>query len=105
VPALLWLLQVRQDAWQGRYLLLYVTPELVVNATDQLQQLHRSRGIGLVAVDEAHCVSEWGHDFRRSYRQLGLIRQALPDVPIMALTATATPQVQQVGGIRSCRRQ
>lgn len=54
-----------------------------------------STGLTLVAVDEAHCVSQWGHDFRADYRELGVIRTWLPHVPFLALTATATPMVQK----------
>ena len=54
-----------------------------------------STGLTLLAVDEAHCVSQWGHDFRADYRELGVIRRWLPHVPFLALTATATPLVQK----------
>ncbi|WIA16435.1 hypothetical protein OEZ85_013122 [Tetradesmus obliquus] len=87
--------EVKRKAWAGEYQLLYITPELATGNTAALQQLHATRRIGLIAIDEAHCVSEWGHDFRPSYRQLGVLRQALPGVPIMAVTATATQRVQQ----------
>ena len=87
---------MKADAWAGQYLFIYITPELATNSTSQLQQLQRSKGLALIAIDEAHCVSEWGHDFRPCYRQLGMLREALPGVPIMALTATATQKVQQV---------
>ncbi|KAL4458301.1 hypothetical protein ABPG75_013166 [Micractinium tetrahymenae] len=77
--------------------LLYVTPELL--ATDSF--LHCLRGayaadsLLLCAVDEAHCVSSWGHDFRHAYRKLWLLRKELPRLPIMALTATASERVQR----------
>jgi ATP-dependent DNA helicase RecQ len=77
---------------QGIYKLLYAAPERVMNGgfIDDLKRW----GVSGVAVDEAHCVSEWGHDFRPEYRQLARLRDELPGVPFLALTATATRRVQ-----------
>jgi ATP-dependent DNA helicase RecQ len=83
---------------QGRYRLLYVSPErLVGEASDGfLSLLSSSPGcqVSFVAVDEAHCISQWGHDFRPEYRQLGRLRQLLPGVSLHAYTATATARVR-----------
>ena len=78
---------------RGEVRLLYVTPERfrVGSFLDDIRAL----GIDLFAVDEAHCVSQWGHDFRPDYRRLGEIRQELGAPPCIALTATATPEVQE----------
>jgi ATP-dependent DNA helicase RecQ len=80
-------------AQQGRVKLLYVAPERFDSEHFQ-QRLGRLK-VSLLAVDEAHCVSEWGHDFRPSYLRLGGARELLGDPPIAALTATATPEVRQ----------
>jgi ATP-dependent DNA helicase RecQ len=77
---------------QGRFKLLYVAPERLV-MTGFFERLQRWN-VKLVAVDEAHCISEWGHDFRPEYRQLALLRERFPGVPLMALTATATERVR-----------
>jgi ATP-dependent DNA helicase RecQ len=78
---------------QGEYRLLYVAPErlMVGNLLANLKQW----SVGLIAIDEAHCISEWGHDFRPEYRQLAKVRDTLPDTPVMALTATATTRVRE----------
>src|SRR5580698_7708404 len=76
----------------GEYRLLYVAPERLM-LSGFLDDLQRWR-VNLVAVDEAHCISEWGHDFRPEYRQLAGLRGLFPDVPLMALTATATERVR-----------
>lgn len=88
--------------------LLYVTPEfLEKNATLQttLDNLDAEGLLARFVVDEAHCISTWGHDFRPAYRKLAMIRRRFPRVPIMALTATATPVVYEdcvkVLGMRS----
>jgi ATP-dependent DNA helicase RecQ len=78
--------------FQGQYRLLYVAPERLMVASF-LEKLREWR-INLVAIDEAHCISEWGHDFRPEYRQISRLRSELPGVPFMALTATATERVR-----------
>ena len=84
-------------ALNGRAQLLYVAPERLVtgNFLALLDQVNQNVGLSLVAVDEAHCVSEWGHDFRPEYRQIGVLRERFPHVPMMALTATATARVRK----------
>lgn len=74
------------------YRLLYVAPErlMLEGWVENLKQWN----VTCIAIDEAHCVSEWGHDFRPEYRQLAKLREALPEVPMMALTATATERVR-----------
>jgi len=73
--------------------LVYCAPERLVN--DGFADTLRSADLSLIAVDEAHCVSMWGHDFRPEYRQLGRLKQVFSGVPIGAYTATATDQVRQ----------
>ena len=77
---------------QGQYQLLYVAPERLM-LSGFLSDL-KTWNVNLIAVDEAHCISEWGHDFRPEYRQLSTLRTEFPGVPIMALTATATERVR-----------
>ncbi|MDP6468683.1 MAG: RecQ family ATP-dependent DNA helicase [Pirellulaceae bacterium] len=77
----------------GSYVLLYVTPERFRKA--EFQQVLAKRKIRLLAVDEAHCISEWGHDFRPDYTRLAEIRQSMSNPTTIALTATATPDVQR----------
>ncbi|HEY3065421.1 MAG TPA: DNA helicase RecQ [Methylomirabilota bacterium] len=84
--------RVERDLDAGRIVLLYVAPERVV-VPGFLARVARA-GVAFVAVDEAHCISQWGHDFRPEYRQLRQLRQALPSVPMHAYTATATPSVR-----------
>jgi ATP-dependent DNA helicase RecQ len=78
---------------QGEYRLLYVAPERLM-LSGFLSDLQRWN-VNLLAVDEAHCISEWGHDFRPEYRQLATLRELFPAVPMMALTATATERVRK----------
>jgi ATP-dependent DNA helicase RecQ len=82
---------------QGKIKLVYVAPErlLTDNFSSFLDRVANQVGIANIAIDEAHCVSEWGHDFRPEYRQLKQLRDRYPQVPILALTATATGRVQQ----------
>jgi len=77
---------------QGEYRLLYVAPERLM-LSGSLADLQRWN-VNLLAIDEAHCISEWGHDFRPEYRQLASLRELFPKVPMMALTATATERVR-----------
>ena len=85
--------KVKSDLRAGKTKLLYVAPESLTKQ-ENIDFL-REVGISFVAIDEAHCISEWGHDFRPEYRRLKPIIAEIADVPIIALTATATPKVQQ----------
>jgi ATP-dependent DNA helicase RecQ len=77
---------------RGEYRMLYVAPERLM--LDAFLERALNWNIAQFAIDEAHCISEWGHDFRPEYRELKKLRKHLPDVPIMALTATATERVR-----------
>ncbi|KAF3936941.1 hypothetical protein ABW19_dt0207577 [Dactylella cylindrospora] len=77
--------------------LLYITPEMITSSKrmgNAMTSLHNRGLIARVVVDEAHCVSQWGHDFRKDYKELGAIRKKFPGVPFIALTATATIKVR-----------
>lgn len=86
-------IRVQRAAFQGETKLLYVAPERIVQPG--FQQFLNSLDISLVAVDEAHCISEWGHEFRPDYRNLRVLRDLCEGTPFIALTATATEQVRE----------
>jgi len=85
--------RIYQDIERGQVKLLYVAPERLT-MTHTLSILKKNN-VSLFAIDESHCVSEWGHDFRPEYRRLNVLKRNFPDVPIIALTATATPKVRE----------
>ncbi|CAG1995824.1 hypothetical protein SNK03_13554 [Fusarium graminearum] len=92
-------IRIERDLESGhpRLRLLYVTPELCSSPRfrERLQLVYKQKELARVAIDEAHCISEWGHDFRKDFSRLSWFRDTFPDVPIMCLTATANPQVRQ----------
>ena len=85
--------QVKKDVLSGKTKLLYIAPETLTKE-DNISFFKEFK-ISFFAIDEAHCISEWGHDFRPEYRRLRPIIEAVGNVPVIALTATATPKVQQ----------
>lgn len=85
--------RIQTAARNGAVKILYLAPERL--ALTAFQSFLDTLKISLVAVDEAHCISEWGHDFRPDYRSLGGLRRSMPHTPFIALTATATEQVRQ----------
>lgn len=87
------ILQTLENCVFGGVKILYVSPERL--ASDIFQVKLRRMRVSFITVDEAHCISQWGHDFRPAYLEIAQIRKMVPDVPILALTATATPRVMQ----------
>lgn len=79
-------LNIRRACIEGKLQLLYISPERLIIETEYLL---RDMNISLFAIDEAHCISQWGHDFRPEYTQMGILHRQFPNIPIIALTATA----------------
>lgn len=90
--------RIQRDLETGhpRTRLLYVTPELCSNERfrKRLDVVYKQKELARIAIDEAHCISEWGHDFRKDFHRLSWFRESFPEVPIMCLTATANPLVR-----------
>ena len=84
--------KVKKDITSGITKLLYVAPESLTK--EEYIEFLNSVKISFVAIDEAHCISEWGHDFRPAYHRISRLKTILPNVPILALTATATEKIQ-----------
>ena len=89
--------QVSQQLLAGELNLLYVAPERLLSGRmlGTFERMHREERIALFAIDEAHCVSQWGHDFRPEYLQLSVLHERFPGVPRIALTATADPETRE----------
>jgi ATP-dependent DNA helicase RecQ len=85
--------RVQTGASRGHLKILYLAPERL--ALSGFRNFLRTLKVSLIAIDEAHCISEWGHEFRPDYRNLKLLRSDFPDVPVIALTATATEKVRE----------
>lgn len=84
--------QVKEDITEGRTKMLYIAPETLTK--EENIEFFKSVEISFFAVDEAHCISEWGHDFRPEYRRIREMIESIGDIPVIALTATATPKVR-----------
>jgi ATP-dependent DNA helicase RecQ len=82
---------VLNNAIAGAYKFLYLSPERLI--TDMFRERLKHMKVNLLVIDEAHCISQWGYDFRPPYQRIAEVKEVLPDVPILALTATATPRV------------
>lgn len=86
-------IELEKEIKNGDYTIIYITPESIENHPEFIISIKNSIGISLFAIDEAHCISSYGFDFRPSYQKLSKLRKIAPDVPILALTATATDRV------------
>jgi len=84
--------RIAENTIQGGYKLLYVSPERLQSAL--FREYLPAFEITMIAIDEAHCISQWGHDFRPDYLRIASVRELFPSAPVLALTATATPEVQ-----------
>lgn len=85
--------QIQARAQQGKLKIIYAAPERLI--LPDFQDFLQTVKVSLIAIDESHCISEWGHDFRPDYRNLIILRNTFPEVPAIALTATATPKVRE----------
>jgi len=88
-------IQVFRDVRSGKLKLLYVAPERLLQSGEQFLDFIRSTNISLFAIDEAHCISSWGHDFRPEYLRLAFLKREFPQIPVIALTATADKLVRK----------
>ena len=84
---------VQTQVWKDQVKILYVAPERL--SLPGFRSFLHGVDLSSIAIDEAHCISEWGHEFRPDYRNLRQLRQDFPDVPVIALTATATKRVRE----------
>lgn len=85
----------KMEILSGNYKIIYITPEYLQFCEPFLKNMFKDDSVAFVAIDEAHCTSNWGNEFRRAYKELGIIKTWLPGIPILALTATATIKVRE----------
>src|SRR5680860_308259 len=85
--------KIQEEIAAGKIKILYIAPERL--ATNSFRNFLKTVNVKLIAIDEAHCISQWGHDFRPEYRNLKLFKSEFPGIPIIALTATATAKVRE----------
>ena len=86
---------MKKDIKQSKYKFLYITPESLLSLKDFLIDIEEHNGISLIAIDEAHCISSYGNDFRPKYRDVAFFKEILPNIPLLAVTATATETVAE----------
>lgn len=86
--------KLKEKIIRGKIRVLYITPEMVANRPDELAEIAKANRITCFAIDEAHCISQWGHDFRTDYYLLYKLREISPQTPFLAMTATATKDVR-----------
>jgi ATP-dependent DNA helicase RecQ len=82
-----------KSIYDGNAKIIYVTPEFLVSNQDFLENLSNNDALALIAIDECHCISSWGHSFRSDYQKLSFLKRLVPDVPLLGLTASATEKV------------